>query len=641
GAIQWQMASNTSGATPANGDYTDISGETAADYNSGTLSADTDTTYYFYRAVVSNGVCDADTSTVSMVTVYQDAVGGNLYPGLTIMATDTIITTCPGSSADLRLESQLGALVRWESSTDNFIDPANTVEISNTSAIFNTGFLTETTYYRVVVKNGACNPVYSTTAKVNVDPYAEMQLNSVMIASAEGGVEFTMDITNNSTTTAFGASSEAVAFYCGVATTALHIGALPDFTAGENKSASVVVPNSAFTDCSDAIRVVIVDKGQGIGVGTQGDCDPTNNTSTTDVFIDYGDLPASYTGLTLSADGGAKHMLVGYDATNNTANLILGTNVSTETDGTESADASADTYDDAILANYETNRSRIVLNNIKVTNNTGNPAHLYGWLGIENAGNSSLNDADRKYVAIPATAGEHTVSLDFGDYNYTVKPGNYFVRLRVGTVLAEVAMVGGVASDGEVEDHMICVYPDTILVDDAHMQICEGASSVNLDNCIQYVSQTGKTIQWTTANGDAISNGAAFDASTFNAGDIKELHYTVVETFCDDVDVDGAGKLYLEIQNEIDITGKTVTFCKSDAENINLNTVLGALVPGNWTAQTAGADAHLNGNRFNGEAAYNGTTGGDQSFVFKFTANTGACMVNTPITVTVVITDNF
>ncbi|MFV0590677.1 MAG: BspA family leucine-rich repeat surface protein [Draconibacterium sp.] len=640
GNIQWQSASNTTGATPADGDFSNITGATNAAYTSEPLSATTDTTYYFYRAVVSNGVCDADISSVTMVTVYQDAVGGNLSPGLTTTASDTTITTCSGSFASLRLEEQLGTIIRWESSTDNFDDPANTVEIAHTDESYNTGFLTDTTYYRVVIKNGTCAIVYSATATVNVDPYAEMQLNSVTIASASGGVEFTMDITNNSTTTAFAASTEAVAFYCGEATTALHVGALPEFIAGENKSASVVVPNSALTGCSELIRVVIVDKGQGIGVGTQGDCEPLNNSAVTDVFIDYGDLPVSYTGLTMSADGGAKHMLVGYDATGNTADLMLGTNVSSETDGAESSDASADTYDDGISVSYQTNRSQIVLNDIKVTNNTGNIAHLYGWFGINNVTNNTFYDTDRSYVEIPATAGEHIVSLTFSDYNYAIEPGNYFIRLRVGSEQSEVERITGVATNGEVEDHMICIYPDTLNVDDAHGVICSETDLIDLNNTIQYVPQSGKTIQWFTANGTLISNGNNFDASAYSNGDIVELHYVVEETYCDNVNITGAGKLYLEIRNEIVIEDKEVYICKSDAEVINLNTIMGVYVPGQWSVTPSESSIHLSDNHFMGRAAYNDALGGDQIFKFHFVPGTESCVINTPV-ITVIITEEF
>ncbi len=369
-------------------------------------------------------------------------------------------------------------------------------------------------------------------------------------------------------------------------------------------------------------------------------------------FCDAGDLPD--TDVNTTGEGNYNTLFPAGPAhftPEETNNIYIGSVApDKENDGQQVADAgqsgvsgddgngSDDDEDGLPDISFETDLSNVVLHDIPMVNNTGKTGYLCGWIDVN--GDGDFDTGERVVVDI-AESFNGKVDLSFEDFNYAIKPGDYYVRLRAGTVLAEINQPTGLASDGEVEDHMICVYPDTILVDDAHMQICEGSSSVNLNNCIQYVPQSGKTIQWTFADGTSIADGAAFDASTFKTGDIKELYYTVVETFCDDVNVDGTGKLYLEIQNEMDIANKTVTFCKSDVESINLNMVLGALVPGTWTAQTSGADELLSGSRFDGAAAYDDGAGGDQSFVFRFTADAGTCMVNSPVTVTVVITDNF
>ncbi|MHA7109002.1 BspA family leucine-rich repeat surface protein, partial [Sunxiuqinia elliptica] len=160
GTIQWQMASNTSGAIPAGGDYSDISGETTANYNSDALSADTDTTYYFFRAVVTSGVCDADTSSVTLIIVYQESVGGSLTPVTSTVATGS-------NSTELNLSGYTGEVIRWESSLDNFATAGS--KINNTTTTYTAQNLTQTTYYRAIVQSGVCDEVSSEVAVINVD----------------------------------------------------------------------------------------------------------------------------------------------------------------------------------------------------------------------------------------------------------------------------------------------------------------------------------------------------------------------------------------------------------------------------------------------------------------------------------------
>jgi len=76
-------------------------------------------------------------------------------------------SVCAGNSnAQITLNGQLGSVVRWESSTDNFA----TVTIINTTQPFITYTnLTATTQYRAIVKNGSCGEAISTVATVTVN----------------------------------------------------------------------------------------------------------------------------------------------------------------------------------------------------------------------------------------------------------------------------------------------------------------------------------------------------------------------------------------------------------------------------------------------------------------------------------------
>ena len=118
----------------------------------------TGTTYY--RAVIKNGACDAVNSGIVTITVDQPSVGGTVI-GSTTVCTGTNSTT-------LALIGKTGTIQNWESSTDiGFSSPTT---ISNTTNTIEATNLIATTYYRAVVKNGACDAANSSIATVTVDP---------------------------------------------------------------------------------------------------------------------------------------------------------------------------------------------------------------------------------------------------------------------------------------------------------------------------------------------------------------------------------------------------------------------------------------------------------------------------------------
>jgi Fungalysin metallopeptidase (M36)/Fungalysin/Thermolysin Propeptide Motif len=76
-------------------------------------------------------------------------------------------TVCNGTnSGTLTLSGQTGNVVRWESSTDNFVSVI--VPITNTTSTLNYSNLSQTTQYRAVVKDGICAEVNSTPAIITI-----------------------------------------------------------------------------------------------------------------------------------------------------------------------------------------------------------------------------------------------------------------------------------------------------------------------------------------------------------------------------------------------------------------------------------------------------------------------------------------
>ena len=112
-----------------------------------------------YRAVIQSGSCSSTNSTDATVTVNPVSVGGSIAGSTTV---------CSGTNSTLlTLSGYTGSIVKWQSSTDNWVTP---VDIANTTATYTVTNLTVTTKYRAVIQSGACPPVNSSDATVTVNP---------------------------------------------------------------------------------------------------------------------------------------------------------------------------------------------------------------------------------------------------------------------------------------------------------------------------------------------------------------------------------------------------------------------------------------------------------------------------------------
>lgn len=116
-----------------------------------------DTTYY--RAVVQNGSCAEDYSSVVEIDVTEPTV-----PGFVLGTT----AVCEGSNAgDLTLAYEQGNVIKWEYSEDNGASWTNITNSTNTQSYLN---LTNTRIYRAQVQNGVCPAQYSDEATITVNP---------------------------------------------------------------------------------------------------------------------------------------------------------------------------------------------------------------------------------------------------------------------------------------------------------------------------------------------------------------------------------------------------------------------------------------------------------------------------------------
>ena len=111
---------------------------------------------YPYTVTVT-GTC-AQTTATGTITIQAAPIGGTL----------TSVSVCSGGMGSLTLSGQVGTIVRWESSTDNFATAPTAIANTTITQGFNN--ITVPTQYRVVVNNG-CGSVFSSVATVSIHNY--------------------------------------------------------------------------------------------------------------------------------------------------------------------------------------------------------------------------------------------------------------------------------------------------------------------------------------------------------------------------------------------------------------------------------------------------------------------------------------
>lgn len=129
----------------------------------------------WYRAMVQNGACSIDSSSIAIIFVDAPTIPGNVNSSATV---------CAGfNSGVLNLVGNTGSVVNWEVSSDG----GNTwYTLSNTTTSQTYNNLNVTTEYRVQVKSGICPAVTSGSAIISVDPKSDAGFITGAIAGCSG-----------------------------------------------------------------------------------------------------------------------------------------------------------------------------------------------------------------------------------------------------------------------------------------------------------------------------------------------------------------------------------------------------------------------------------------------------------------------
>jgi subtilisin-like proprotein convertase family protein len=145
---QWQVSSN-SGST-----WTNIAGETAVSYTFTPILTDNANQY----RCVATGVCGAVNSNAAVLGVATGSTGGTLSP-----AAANVCVGANGNTTTLTLSTQIGNIIRWESSIDG---GTTWINIANTTTTLIATNLAQTTLYRAFVQSTGCAGAYSSTATI-------------------------------------------------------------------------------------------------------------------------------------------------------------------------------------------------------------------------------------------------------------------------------------------------------------------------------------------------------------------------------------------------------------------------------------------------------------------------------------------
>ena len=193
--------------------------------------------------------------------------------------------------------------------------------------------------------------------------------------------------------------------------------------------------------------------------------------------LDLGDVPDTY-GTSIENDGPRHGYTPGW-------NIHFGTEIDTEEDGQPSPDASSeDADDDGPLDQPEwATMADSISMTVTVTNETGQTAHVKGWVDWNE--NGTFDSGDEEASATTDVTADVTLTWTTPAGQVNNPP---FARLRVSTDPAAIATPLGPAADGEVEDHQLSFAPmptctDGLLNLDETNVDCGGSCP---DICITY-----------------------------------------------------------------------------------------------------------------------------------------------------------
>ncbi|SEQ77782.1 GEVED domain-containing protein [Epilithonimonas lactis] len=212
---------------------------------------------------------------------------------------------------------------------------------------------------------------------------------------------------------------------------------------------------------------------------------------------DFGDAPDTYK--TLLTSDGPRHTASQYDATTNTASLMIGSKIDLETDATPNTNANGD---DLSNINDENSISitTLFINStsytavVPVVNTTGGNATLRGWIDFNK--NGIFDSSESATVTVPN--GATSASLTWTGLS-GLTAGDTYYRLRIAKNAADITLPTGSVFGGEVEDGKMTIqgvcYEDPTLVPGETYPVKHGITILGRAG--------GNTTEWPTMRNSA------------------------------------------------------------------------------------------------------------------------------------------
>ncbi|MFN6039523.1 MAG: DUF2341 domain-containing protein, partial [Bacteroidota bacterium] len=180
-------ASSNSGAVTLSGNTGNVTRWESSTNNNipwSTISNNTTTLNYsnlnqtvYYRAVVQNTGCSEIASTSSQITVNPVTVSGTVIGGTSVCSNV--------NSGTLTLTGNIGAVVKWQVSTNAGTTYSDVLPINSTTSLNFTNLTAGTYLYRAVVQSGTCTSAFSNPATVTVNPLPIVNFAAITVCKGK------------------------------------------------------------------------------------------------------------------------------------------------------------------------------------------------------------------------------------------------------------------------------------------------------------------------------------------------------------------------------------------------------------------------------------------------------------------------
>lgn len=179
--------------------------------------------------------------------------------------------------------------------------------------------------------------------------------------------------------------------------------------------------------------------------------------------IDLGDAPDTAAGIatgnyeTLIANGGASHTIINTLRIGATTDTDSGLLQNAAADADDSTNTGSADDEDGVSLGTLTTASTTYSATVTVTNTTGSPATLVGWVDFNRNGNFENTATESQLVVVPNNALPQVINLSWTGFAAPTVGNDPYARFRLSDGALTTSTPNGAFGNGEVEDYRIVV----------------------------------------------------------------------------------------------------------------------------------------------------------------------------------------